>query len=51
MAVTCVDATYRRCEDNRSHENEAFLKAIKTCDDETYLAIISILEEAGLLPE
>ena len=50
MAVTYVDATSRRCEDNRSHENEAFLEAVKNCDDETYKEIISILTEAGLLP-
>jgi hypothetical protein len=51
MAVTCVNTTYRRDEDNRSHENEIFLEAIKNCDDKTYKEIISILTAAGLLPE
>lgn len=50
MAVTYVDATGCRNEDNRSQENEAFLEAVKNCDDETYKEIISILTEAGLLP-
>lgn len=50
MAVTCVNTTYRRDEDNRNHENEAFLEAVKNCDDKTYKEIISILTEAGLLP-
>lgn len=50
MAVTCVMTSPRRNKDNRSHENEAFLEAIKNCDDKTYKEIISILAEAGLLP-
>jgi hypothetical protein len=50
MAATCVNTTLRRDKDNRSHEYEALFEAIKNCDADTYLAIISILEEAGLLP-
>ena len=49
MAATSVITTLRHNEDNRSHENEAFLEAVKNCDDETYEEIISILTEAGLL--
>lgn len=51
MAVTCVNAICRIDKDNRSHENESFLEAVKNCDDKTYKEIISILTEAGLLPE
>lgn len=49
MAVTCVNTTPCRDKDNRSHENEAFLEAIKKCDDKTYKEIISILIAKGLL--
>lgn len=50
MAVTFEHVTNCHEKDNRSHENEAFLEAVKNCDDETYKEIISILTEAGLLP-
>lgn len=50
MAVTCERVTYCHDKDNRSHENEAFLEAIKNCDDKTYKEIISILRAKGLLP-
>lgn len=33
----------------RRLENEAFLRAIKNCDEETYKEIISILTAKGLL--
>ena len=36
---------------DRQRENEAFLEAIKNCDDDTYQKVISILREAGLLRE
>ena len=51
MAVTCEPMAHRHVEDNRSQENEAFLEAIKNCDDETYKEIISILTAKGLLHE
>mgnify|MGYP003319977041 CR=1 FL=1 len=51
MAATCSTAVCSRTEKERQTENEVFLEAIKNCDDDTYLKIISILEEAGLLPE
>lgn len=51
MATPCNTAVCSRTEFDRHIENEAVLEALKNCDDETYLAIISILEEAGLLPE
>lgn len=50
MAVTFEPVTHCHEKDNRSHENEAFLEAVKNCDDETYKEIISILTEAVLLP-
>lgn len=49
MAVTCDNTTIRRDKDNRSHENEVFLEAIKNCDDKTYKEITSILTAKGLL--
>lgn len=36
---------------DRQRENEAFLEAIKNCDDNTYQAVIAILKDAKLLPE
>ena len=51
MAVTFEHVTTCHGKDNRSHENEAFLEAVKNCDDETYKEIISILTAAGLLHE
>jgi hypothetical protein len=51
MAVTFEPVTHCHEKDNRSHENEAFLEAVKNCDDETYKEIISILTAAGLLHE
>ena len=38
-------------EEKRRREDEAFWEAIKTCDEDTYRAIISILREEGLLRE
>lgn len=51
MATNCASAICNCTEKDRQTENEVFLEAIKNCDDDTYLKIISILEEAGLLPE
>ena len=51
MATNCTKAICSPTHDDRRLENDAFLKAIQRCDDETYQAVISILEEAGLLPE
>ena len=36
---------------DRQRENEAFLEALKKCDDDTYQAVIAILRDAKLLPE
>lgn len=36
---------------DRQRENEAFLEAIKNCDDNTYQVVIAILKDAKLLPE
>ena len=36
---------------DRQRKNEAFLEAIKNCDDDTYQAVIAILKDAKLLPE
>lgn len=51
MAANCVSAICSRPTDDRHIENEIFLEALKKCDDDTYEAVISILREAGLLPE
>lgn len=51
MATTRSTAVCSRTIHDRHIENEVFLEAIKNCDDDTYEAVISILEEAGLLPE
>lgn len=37
--------------EERQRQNEAFLNAVKNCDDETFSKIISILAEAKLLHE
>ena len=51
MAVNCSTAVCSRTIYDRHIENEAVLEALKNCDDDTYEAVISILEEAGLLHE
>ena len=51
MASTCNAAVCSRIIYDRHIENEAVLEALKKCDDDTYEAVISVLEEAGLLPE
>ena len=51
MATNCSDPMCYPSLDDRRLENDAFLQAIQNCDDETYQAVISILVEAGLLPE
>ena len=51
MATNCTSTICSCTTKDRQTENEIFLEAIKNCDDETYLAIISILEAKGLLPE
>ena len=50
MATTCSTAVCSRIYD-RHTENEAVLEALKNCDDDTYETVISVLREAGLLPE
>ena len=37
--------------ENLRCEDEALLGALKSCDDNTYYAVTSILREAGLLHE
>ena len=51
MAANCILTICSRTDYDRHKENEAFLEAIKNCDDDTYQAVISILEEAELLHE
>ena len=51
MSATCSTAVCSRTIYVRHKENEAVLEALKKCDDDTYEAVISILEEAGLLHE
>lgn len=51
MAASCISAICNRVIYDRQTENELFFEAIQNCDDDTYKAVISILEEAGLLPE
>ena len=51
MAATCNTAVCSRTIYDRHIENEAVLEALKNCDDDTFEAVISVLTEAGLLPE
>ena len=51
MAATCSTAVCSRTICDRHIENEAVLEALKNCDDDTFEAVISVLREAGLLPE
>lgn len=51
MATNCIMSICSRSLEERRLENEAFLEAIRKCDDETFRAVTSILAEAGLLPE
>lgn len=50
--MTAIETTtigHRAAEDLR-RKNEAIVAALETCDKDTYHSVISILEEAGLLP-
>ena len=51
MAASCVSTVCNCTTKDRVKDNEAVLEALKNCDDDTYKAIISVLTEAGLLPE
>ena len=51
MTVIETTTNCTRAAEELRREDEAILEALKTCDNDTYNAVTSILREAGLLPE
>ena len=49
--TTDADIICTSAAEERRLQNEAFLTAIKSCDEKTYKEIISILKAKGLLRE
>jgi len=48
--ATDTDQLCTSAAEDRRLQNEAFLEAIKNCDEKTYNQVISILTAKGLLP-
>ena len=51
MTVIETTTSCTRAAEDLRREDEAILEALKSCDDNTYYAVTSILREAGLLHE